>query len=158
MIDDVILKEFHGKFKDSDINKPEMCNGLDKCTVYKPTPEEKVANIVSNAAKVFGSNGSHESTGRKKTRQELESLTTLNRVSNVMKRPTTEIEKKEQVHVELVSMLQNTEAVKKTNDKDITCTDTQDKETNDIEKNLDDDISDLDKPSQDFLNKIIDEK
>lgn len=48
MIDDSILKQFHHKFHDTDINKPEMCNGLDKCEIYKPTKEEKAAEMLAN--------------------------------------------------------------------------------------------------------------
>ena len=53
MIDDVILNTFHYKFNDVDINKPEMCNGLDKCEIYQPSPEEKTASIINNAAAKF---------------------------------------------------------------------------------------------------------
>lgn len=48
MIDDSILNQFHSKFKNTEINKPEMCNGLDKCEIYKPTKEEKVAELMAN--------------------------------------------------------------------------------------------------------------
>ena len=51
LVDDSILKQFQNKFHDTDINKPEMCNGLDKCEIYVPPPptkEEKVSNIVAN--------------------------------------------------------------------------------------------------------------
>ena len=58
MVDDSILKQFHDKFHDSDINKPEMCNGLDKCEIYVPPPskEEKVSNIVMNVAEKLNNN------------------------------------------------------------------------------------------------------
>ena len=52
MIDDVILKQFHVKFHNTDINKPEMCNGLDKCEIYKPSKEdikaERNAEVLTN--------------------------------------------------------------------------------------------------------------
>ena len=31
-----------------EINKPEMCNGLDKCEIYQPTKEEKAAEMLNN--------------------------------------------------------------------------------------------------------------
>jgi hypothetical protein len=59
LIDDSILKQFHDTFHDNDINKPEMCNGLDKCEIYKPSKEEKVADIVSNVAHKFSNSKKH---------------------------------------------------------------------------------------------------
>ena len=53
LIEDDILKLFKTKFKDIDIIKPEICNGLHKCKIYKPSQEEKVANIVANAGDRF---------------------------------------------------------------------------------------------------------
>lgn len=50
LVDDSILKQFHDKFKDTDINKPEMCNGLDKCEIYQLSEEEKRSNMMVNAA------------------------------------------------------------------------------------------------------------
>jgi len=50
MIDDVILKQFHAKFHNTDINKPEMCNGLDKCEIYQPSKEERNAEMLANVA------------------------------------------------------------------------------------------------------------
>ena len=59
LIDDSILKQFRDTFHDTDINKPEMCNGLDKCDIYKPSKEEKVADIVSNVAHKFSHSKKH---------------------------------------------------------------------------------------------------
>jgi len=53
LIEDDILKLFKTRFKDVDIIKPEICNGLHKCKVYKPSQEEKVANIIANAGDKF---------------------------------------------------------------------------------------------------------
>ena len=50
LVDDSVLKQFHDKFKDTDINKPEMCNGLDKCEIYQLSEEEKRSNMMVNAA------------------------------------------------------------------------------------------------------------
>ena len=50
LVDDSILKQFHNKFHDTDINKPEMCNGLDKCEIYQLSEEEKKAELMVLAA------------------------------------------------------------------------------------------------------------
>ena len=47
-MDDSIIAQFHAKFKNLDINKPEMCNGLDKCEIYQPSKEEKAAEMLAN--------------------------------------------------------------------------------------------------------------
>lgn len=48
MIDDSIITQFHHKFPKIEINKPEMCNGLDKCEIYQPSKEEKAAEMLAN--------------------------------------------------------------------------------------------------------------
>ena len=48
-VDNSIIKEFNIKFKGIDIIRPEICNGLHKCKIYKPSEEEKVASLVANA-------------------------------------------------------------------------------------------------------------
>jgi hypothetical protein len=176
LIDDSILKMFHNKFHDTDINKPEMCNGLDKCEIYKPSVEEKAATIMSSAASKFTSfksNVNNESKEMKETKKELHGLTKLNKVSNMKKinvKPLSEIEKKEELHSELVGILgsnKNKEVKVKDEVKDEVKEEVKEEdktlEQDDIEKKLskkedDDDLSDLDKPSKDFLNAIIDEK
>ena len=40
MTDDVILKQFHVKFHNTDVTNKPMCNGLDKCEIYKPSKED----------------------------------------------------------------------------------------------------------------------
>jgi len=47
-IDDKIVKQFDYQFKKSDIIKPEVCNGIRKCKIYKPSEEEKLTNILTN--------------------------------------------------------------------------------------------------------------
>ena len=42
IIDDTIIKTFNKKFKNYEVCKPSICNGLDKCTVYKLDPTLKV--------------------------------------------------------------------------------------------------------------------
>jgi hypothetical protein len=52
-IDDKIIKMFDYQFKDSDIIRPEVCNGIKKCKIYKPSKEEKLSNILANAGGKF---------------------------------------------------------------------------------------------------------
>ena len=47
-IDDKIIKQFDYHFKENDIIRPEVCNGLRKCKIYKPSEEEKLTNILTN--------------------------------------------------------------------------------------------------------------
>ena len=35
IIDDDIIKQFNKKFKNYEVSIPSICNGLDKCTIYK---------------------------------------------------------------------------------------------------------------------------
>jgi len=50
-IDDSIILQFKKAFKDNtDIKKPDICNGLTRCKIYVPTKEEKVADIVASAS------------------------------------------------------------------------------------------------------------
>ena len=46
-IDDPIIKQFKRNFKDSDVRKPDICNGLDKCKIFQPSEEEKHAAIIA---------------------------------------------------------------------------------------------------------------
>lgn len=52
-----ILETFNKNFKKhpniDKINKPEICDGLELCEIYKPTQEEKISNIVANASNIF---------------------------------------------------------------------------------------------------------
>ena len=48
-IDDKIIISFDSVFKDNDIIRPEVCNGLKKCKIYKPSKEEKLTSIIANA-------------------------------------------------------------------------------------------------------------
>ena len=49
-IDDSILNQFKRTFKGNDIRKPDICNGLDRCKIFKPSLEEKSAETVACAA------------------------------------------------------------------------------------------------------------
>ena len=49
-IDDKIIISFDRVFKDNDIIRPEICNGLKKCKIYKPSKEEKLTSILTNVS------------------------------------------------------------------------------------------------------------
>ena len=42
IIDDGIINQFNSKFKNYEVCKPSICNGLDKCTIYKLDPSIKI--------------------------------------------------------------------------------------------------------------------
>jgi len=52
IIPEEAIKSFKKKFKTkyTDIHRPDICNGLEKCNIYEPTSEERVTDIVANAA------------------------------------------------------------------------------------------------------------
>ena len=39
-----------------EINKPEMCNGLDKCEIYQPSKEEKAAEMLASVTTKLSNN------------------------------------------------------------------------------------------------------
>ena len=49
-IDDPIINQFQKKFKDTKIRKPEICNGLHPCNIFKPSEEDKLASVMANAS------------------------------------------------------------------------------------------------------------
>ena len=52
-IDDKIINRFEHIFKDNDIIRPEVCNGIKKCKIYKPSKEEKVTTMIADAGGKF---------------------------------------------------------------------------------------------------------
>jgi hypothetical protein len=55
-IDDKIINLFEHQFKDNDIIRPEVCNGIKKCKIYKPSKEEKVSTMIADAGGKFLAN------------------------------------------------------------------------------------------------------
>lgn len=55
-IDDSILNQFKNTFKDTDIRKPDICNGLDRCKIFSPSEADKKADAVAGAATKFMEN------------------------------------------------------------------------------------------------------
>ena len=52
-IDEKIIKLFDFQFKENDIIRPEVCNGIKKCKIYKPSHDEKISNMVADAGEKF---------------------------------------------------------------------------------------------------------
>ena len=42
IIDDGVIKQFNAKFKNYEVSMPSICNGLDKCNIYKIDPKIKM--------------------------------------------------------------------------------------------------------------------
>ena len=80
LVEDDIISLFKKKFDNVDIIKPEVCNGLHKCKIYKPSQEEKVANIVANASDKL-----HNLKTRSIRRLEIKQTHNLSDVSNEVK-------------------------------------------------------------------------
>jgi len=161
MIDDSILAQFHDKFDTTDINKPEMCNGLDKCEIYKPLKEEKVASIMTNAAAKFSSyklTHDNESKEMKEHKKELEGLSSMGKVSSLKQiRVRSQNDKKEEVHLELKNTLVKSD-IESNIDKETRIPPKDYKEDDPSDSSDSSDSSDLDQESKDFLGTIIDEK
>ena len=51
LIDDGIINQFNSKFKNYEVCKPSICNGLDRCTIYKLDPSIKINQNQSNTIK-----------------------------------------------------------------------------------------------------------
>ena len=49
-IDDPIINHFKKTFKNSNIRKPDICNGLDTCKIFEPSKEEKLENVMTNVS------------------------------------------------------------------------------------------------------------
>ena len=110
-IDDSIIKQFKSNFANASLKKPDICNGLDECEIYKPTKEEKAAELMSNIGikmkekenktksnnkwgKVSGHindinhlHKTHETITHKKhdASKDIEHLTSIGKVSNIKK-------------------------------------------------------------------------
>jgi hypothetical protein len=127
LIDDVIINQFHSKFKNTDINKPEMCNGLDKCEIYQPTKEEKAAEMIANVTTKLSNNKKRMFTidnnpkppsnhipikeNINQNKNELHGLANLGRVSRLKKmsnntKNNTKNSPKKKVHNELKKLLE----------------------------------------------------
>lgn len=48
-IPEQVINMFKSQFKNANIHKPDICNGIDPCGIYRPSQEEKVADVLVNA-------------------------------------------------------------------------------------------------------------
>ena len=90
-IDDDIIKQFKNSFKKTDICKPDICNGLDKCTIYEAPKEEKIANLLVKASDKLSSNISKKpnySFNNINSVKEISELSNIGRVSSFKKNKT----------------------------------------------------------------------
>jgi hypothetical protein len=84
MVDDIILKQFEHNFKENDIIRPEICNGLKKCKIYKPSEDEKVALVVANAGtKLLNNRKNHFKTAKSWKRIEVSNSPKASKVLKV---------------------------------------------------------------------------
>jgi len=163
-IDDPILKQFKKNFKDIDIRKPDICNGLDKCKIYQPPQEEKIADIMVSASNKFKLqpkkkiiHQNFNSKNNSKDILELKSLKSLNKVSALKNSMNSNISSTNIIDELKVINTNNNDDIKidikeinnNNNDKEENDKEENDKEENDKEENLDDEM-------KAFLDKIED--
>ena len=177
-IDDPIIKQFKSNFKNTDIRKPDICNGLDKCKIFKPSEEEKKADVVANAgmkllerkkSKKWSSPNEYELKNlnksneiiseprkqfetRNESQKELEGLVSMNKVSSFKKK--VEIPEKDDK-----SPLEVIHEILKNNNTDIEMgnknkTDETDEIVKDTEINIDENNKSEEDLQSDFLNGI----
>ena len=101
LIDDVVIKQFKCLFKTADLRKPDICNGLHRCKVYKLSEEEKMANIMAKASqkmikpvKKWKVNTAKSMNPREESKREIDELKTMSRVSMFKERNMEEIKNK----------------------------------------------------------------
>jgi len=180
-IDDPIIKQFKSNFKNTDIRKPDICNGLDKCKIFKPSEEEKKADVVANAGMKLlerkkskkwsppneyefkNLNKSNEISSepkkqfktRNESQKELEGLVSMNRVSSFKKK--VEIpEKDDKSPLEVIhEILKNNNTDIEMGNKNKTDeTDETDEIVKDTEINIDENNKSEEDLQRDFLNGI----
>ena len=135
-IDDNVIKQFKRTFKKIDIKKPDICNGLDKCKIYKPSKDEKIENMMVNVSNRIKEKqkskiwkpieiNQHTSilpdnTNIKKFNQdnkkELEGLLTMGRVSSLKNNTKQEISKTILKQGEAIKEVKEEKVVKDVND------------------------------------------
>lgn len=84
-IDDKIILAFDNVFKDNDIIRPEVCNGLKKCKIYKPSKEDKLTNILATAGGKLLAKKDNLKTAKSWKRLEIKQKVTNNTEPHVLK-------------------------------------------------------------------------
>ena len=84
-IDDKIIISFDNVFKENDIIRPEVCNGLKKCKIYKPSKEDKLTNILATAGGKLLAKKDNLKTAKSWKRLEIKQKVTENTEPSVLK-------------------------------------------------------------------------
>jgi ligand-binding sensor protein len=87
-IDDSIIQQFKHAFKNIQIDKPDACNGLHKCKIYKLSKEEKAAEMMANVTEKLNKRNKDKPVmydHKHQSIKELNSLMGLGRVSQFKK-------------------------------------------------------------------------
>jgi hypothetical protein len=100
-IDDKIIISFDNVFKENDIIRPEVCNGLKKCKIYKPSKEDKLTNILAAAGGKLLAKKDNLKTAKSWKRLEIKQKGTENTEPSVLKLNTENNTKPEVVTPEL---------------------------------------------------------
>jgi len=100
-IDDKIIISFDNVFKENDIIRPEVCNGLKKCKIYKPSKEDKLTNILATAGGKLLAKKDNLKTAKSWKRLEIKQKVTENTAAPVLKLNTNDNDKPKVVTPEL---------------------------------------------------------
>ena len=91
-IDDDIIRQFKIAFKDIDIRKPDICNGLHRCKIYELSEDEKMANVMALASqkmaktsKKWGVKQTPSTNPRHESMKEISALKSMSVVSQFKK-------------------------------------------------------------------------
>ena len=164
-IDDPIIHQFKSNFKDLKIKKPDICNGLDRCKIYEPPKEEKVADIMINATNKIKlqskksqnnliQNNITEKFNPNNPKNEIHELKSLNKVSALKNTINKNVTKTDNIIDEIKELKELNDNVKieiKNNDTKINDIENQLNNNNDND-NLEDE--DLDNEVKSFLDGI----
>ena len=100
-IDDKIIISFDNVFKENDIIRPEVCNGLKKCKIYKPSKEDKLTDILATAGGKLLAKKDNLKTVKSWKRLEIKQKVTENTEAPVLKLNTEDNDKPEVLTPEL---------------------------------------------------------
>ena len=100
-IDDKIIISFDNVFKENDIIRPEVCNGLKKCKIYKPSKEDKLTDILATAGGKLLAKKDNLKTAKSWKRLEIKQKVTENTEAPVLKLNTEDNDKPKVVTPEL---------------------------------------------------------
>ena len=106
-IDDPIIKQFKRSFRKTDIRKPDICNGLHKCKIYEPSPDEKLGTIMANAGSKLIEKRKCKKWSDPMIETELKSLTRKSHVTAPLFKKESDRELDELKHVCRVSSFKN---------------------------------------------------